>query len=115
MGIRTDQFVGFNSHALAFLEENEVPQKICECCKRPLPRDLEIIGRYEGMFGEKYPLYRHQLKNGSYADAFLQAAPWSSGPMFFLGLRREDGFEFRWSAQEIEEESGLIMVTDLDD
>lgn len=106
MGIRMDQFEGLCAEAKVFLKENEVPEKICECCKRPFPRDLEIIGHYQGMSGDEYPLYRHRLKNGNCADEFLQATPWSSGPMFFLGLRLPVSlFEFKWSEIEIEERS----------
>lgn len=101
--MRMDQFVGLNPQAVAFLEEKEVPQKVCECCNCLYPRNLEIIGNYEGMFGAKYPLNRHQLQDGTYADEFLQAAPWSSGPMFFLGLRLQDGTEFKWSDTEVGE------------
>lgn len=104
--MRMDQFEGLPASAKAFLKENEVPQKVCECCERPFPRDLEIIEHFYGMFGDKYPLHRHQLKNGSCADEFLQATEFSSGPMFFLGLRLLASlFEFKWSEAEIEERS----------
>ena len=108
--MRMDQHIGFNPFTLAFLEENEVPEEVCECCKRPIPRDLKIIGRYEGMFGTKYSLRRHQLKDGGFADTFLQASPWSSGPMFFLGLHFQNGSTFQWSVGEIEEETSLTTA-----
>lgn len=47
----------------------------------------QIIGHYSGMFMEEYDLYRRQLTGGGYADEFLQASPWSSGPCFFIGLQ----------------------------
>jgi hypothetical protein len=59
------------------------------------------VGEYTGF--NDYPLHRHQLKDGRTADEFLQAISWSSGPMFFLGLRVSDGTEFAWSEEEIEQ------------
>lgn len=103
MGIREDQFMGFTDEARAFLEEYEVPQETCEFCLRPFPRKLEEIDHYFGMFDTKYPLFRHVLKDGRTADGFLQAAPWSSGPVLFLGLRVSDGTEFLWTEKEMDE------------
>ncbi len=60
------------------------------------------IGTYDGMFGNEYPLFEYKLKDGRHAVAFLQAAPWSSGPMFFIGLKINDGTEFLWDEKEIE-------------
>lgn len=54
------------------------------------------------MFENEYPLHRHVLKDGRYADEFLQACPWSSGPVAFLGLKVSDGTEFLWTEEEIE-------------
>jgi hypothetical protein len=58
------------------------------------------------MFGQEYPLFRHSLVDG-YADEFLQTSPWSSGPMFFLGLKiyGSSGLLDRitWTEEEIEE------------
>jgi hypothetical protein len=53
------------------------------------------------MFDQEYHLYRHALKDGRTADEFLQVAPWSSGPMFFIGLKVSDGVEFIWTEEEI--------------
>lgn len=103
--MRCDQFMGLTPAADAFLKENEIPQEVCECCKRPFPRKLEKIGTYHGMFMEESPLHRRALIDGRTADEFLQASPWSSGPMHFIGLRVSDGTEFVWSEEEIEEES----------
>jgi len=97
-----DQFAGFTQDACKFLADNEVKPIICDHCKRPFPRKLELIGTYTGMFMDEYPLHRHILKNGEVADEFLQCAPWSSGPVFFLGLRIPDGTEFIWGAEEID-------------
>lgn len=100
--MRCDQFVGLPLAADAFLEEHEVPLKVCSCCERPFPRDLEKIGCYHGMFDNEFPLFRHVLKDGRTADEFHQASPWSSGPIHHLGLRVSDGTEFVWTEEEIE-------------
>ena len=101
--MRMDQPQGLPEVAEQFLQENEVVRAPCECCNRPFPPDVEIIGHYHGMFDVKYPLFRHKLKNGSWADEFLQRLEHSSGPMFFLGLRCEDGSTFEWTQEKIEE------------
>jgi hypothetical protein len=99
--MRTDQPQGLPPIAEAFLAERETEPNHCEACARPFPRQLEIIGKYCGF--DAYPLHRHQLKDGRTADEYLQATPWSSGPMFFLGLRLADGTEFAWSQEEIDQ------------
>lgn len=103
MGIREDQFMGLPPAADAFLKEHEVPEVCCPSCARPFPRNYEQVGEYHGMFETAYPLHRHVLKDGRTADEFLQAAPWSSGPVHFLGLRVSDGTEFTWTDDEIDE------------
>ncbi|MFW9873072.1 MAG: hypothetical protein ACFFG0_08235 [Candidatus Thorarchaeota archaeon] len=101
--MRCDQHVGFPGKALAFLNEFEIPEEVCEHCGSIICRKLEQIGEYYGMFENTYPLFRHQLKDGRYADEFYQCAPWSSGPVIFLGLKVSDGTIFEWSEDEIEE------------
>lgn len=85
--MRCDQMMGLPLEAIAFIEEHAVSRVVCPCCNRPYPRMLEKIGEFVGMFEESYALLRHQLKDGKYADEFLQAAPWSSGPCHFIGLK----------------------------
>lgn len=101
--MRMDQPQGLPPIAEKFLRDWEVVPNPCRCCDRPFPPDVEIIGHYYGSLDVKYPLYRHKLKNGSYADEFLQTTELSSGPMFFLGLRCEHGSGFKWSLEEIKE------------
>ncbi len=102
MGIRCDQFIGLPLAAEAFLKEHEVSQEVCEHCERSFPRSLKQIGSYCGMFGDKFPLHRHILKDGRTADEFHQVSPWCSGPVHHLGLRVSDGTEFVWTEEEIE-------------
>lgn len=101
--MRCDQFMGLPKAASEFLRENEKPPETCVGCGRPFSREYKVIGKFHGMFMEEFPLHRRLLKNGSYADEFHQCAPWSSGPCHFLALRLEDGTEFTWTDEEIED------------
>jgi len=100
--MRTDQFAGLPPAALMFLKRHEVEPPVCPCCKHTGPRELTKIGTFSGMFDEEYLLWRHLLTGGHTADEFLQAAPWASGPVHFLGLRVSDGTVFEWPDEEIE-------------
>ncbi len=97
---RSDQPIGITSEARNWLKNNEIRGEVCPTCWHPHPVSLEKIGTYSGY--NEYSLYRHKLTNGHYADEFLQCTPWSSGPVFFLGLRVSDGTEFTWTEDEIE-------------
>jgi hypothetical protein len=105
-----DQFIGLSPAAETFLQEHEISVKVCECCKRPFPRDLQVVGHYYGMFETEYPLYRHILKDSRVADEFLQTSPWDCGPMFFLGLQVSDGTRFEWTEEEIDQETGHMAT-----
>jgi len=103
--MRCDQFMGLPIEAEAFLEANQVVKICSECGHRTLPS--EVIGHYEGVFENEYPLSRRPLQDGGYADEFHQGTVWSSGPMLFLGLRVYDTNgvliqTFEWSEEEIE-------------
>jgi len=108
--MRCDQFMGLPAQAGKFLKANMIPEEICPCCKRSLSplANSYVIDHYHGMFNDCYDLYRHKLKDGGCADEFVQAMPFSSGPVFFLGLRvydvkGEQTREFLWSQKEIDE------------
>jgi len=104
--MRCDQFMGLTPEAIDFLRENEVPENKCACCNHAFPRALEKIGSFFGMFGDEYSLFRHILKDGRIANEYLQAAPWSSGPCFFLGLEVHGKDlptqKFEWSKHDID-------------
>jgi hypothetical protein len=102
MGIRMDQFAGLPQAAEKFLEEHEKPPVYCETCGHVIKRSVTRIGSYSGMFSDTYPLHRRHLKDGRTADEYLQAAPWSSGPVHFIGLKVSDGTVFEWSEEEME-------------
>jgi len=101
--MRTDQFAGLPAAAEKFLTENRRPPRTCPTCGHVTETYLEKYDTFTGMFMTQYPLYRHPLKGGRFAEEFLQTAPWSSGPVHFLGLRVSDGTEFTWSEADMEE------------
>jgi hypothetical protein len=60
---------------------------------------------YTGMFDNKYWLSRYTLPTGEVYEEFVQASPWSSGPVFFLALKDADGNEVEgslWSDEDID-------------
>lgn len=93
---RSDQYIGLPEDAQEFLREYGMTPEPCPHCGRGYPMKTEKIGKFTGMFDDEYPLLRYQLKDGRHADEFLQADPWSSGPMFFIGLKVSDGQEILW-------------------
>ncbi len=96
---RSDSFFGKTTSAIGFLEKYEVKGEECLECGHVEHVKLQKIGDVHGF--DDYSLFRHHLVNGDYADEFLQATEWSSGPMFFIGLRVCDGKEFIWLDEEI--------------
>jgi len=104
--MRCDQFMGITPEARDFLAKNEVAPEPCSCCHRPYLPVWESCGSYAGMFDERHELFRHKLKDGRYADEYVQAAPWSSGPVFFIGLKVYDiegnvTIDYLWLDEEI--------------
>jgi len=101
--MRTDQFAGLPAAAEKFLTESRRPPRICQACGHVTETYIEKYGHFYGMFGDQYPLHRHPLKGGGFAEEFLQTAPWSSGPIHFLGLRVGNGDDFTWTEEDMEE------------
>lgn len=105
--MRCDQFMGLPPEALQFLVKHAVKPTVCECCKQQIPEKREVIEFYDGMFNDQHPLYRIPLVGGEYAEEYLQADPWSSGPVFFHGLWVYKGGKvvktYTWTDKEIEE------------
>lgn len=102
---RSDQHIGLTKEAINFLKDYEIKPRVCSECGRPHYVKLEKIDTFSGMFDTEYSLHRHYLIDDLYADEFLQCSPWSSGPMFFIGLKVSDGRKFLWTEDEIEEMS----------
>jgi hypothetical protein len=99
--MRCDQFAGLPLAATEFLREHEIVPEPCPTCHRPHPPQLDAVGSFSGMFDDVYSLHRHYLKDGRTADEFLQAAPWSSGPVHFIGLQVSSGETFVHSDEDI--------------
>ncbi len=114
MGMRCDQFAGLNPWATEFVLgepvfvcTEEVVRVYPEGRRETMPpRQVfessvkrELSGEdYEGMFGDAYELSRYVFSDGRIYYARLQAAPWSSGPVFFLALQDEAG---SWVAESL--------------
>lgn len=88
--MRTTQYLGLNKNAQTWLKKS--------CQGEPLPTKKFV----EGMFGEKvHQLLKHTLKTPTtivktpkapayletHVEEYVQAEPWSSGPVVFLALR----------------------------
>lgn len=100
---RSDQYVGLTDEAQQFLRDNEVGYEMCPHCGQIMAGTTsEVIEHFTGMFGNEYDLRKHYLYDGREADEFLQCSPWSSGPVFFIGLELSDGQEMIWTDDEIE-------------
>ena len=116
--MRTTQFIGLKGRATALVKpinkvvgtqtvikrfndgrEEKVETNIVE---NQVKR--ETYGMTYGMFDEEIPLNRYTLPDGTVYQEFVQACPWSSGPMIFLAFQDKDGKpvqESLWTDDEI--------------
>ena len=101
--MRCEQFAGLPPAAMEFLEAYRCPPSICPTCGHIDAPHTESVSSYETGWGDKDNLNRHYLKDGEFADEFLQVVEWSSGPVHFLGLRLQDGTELTWTPEDMEE------------
>jgi hypothetical protein len=115
----TEQLMGLSQEALDFLDENEVLE-VCPHCNQIIPHNYKIIGTYHNVLtkggieevGEDHNLLRHPLKNGNFADEFVQYNPWTGPaskfhPTYFLGLKLSDGTVIQWSEEAIQAVLGM--------
>lgn len=86
---RSTSYIGLTKEAKDFLHKNAKTQtKIFnngygECT---IVEPVAIpIGKC-GMFDE-CPVNKYELKDNTWAQEFIQAEPWSSGPIVFIGLK----------------------------
>ncbi len=102
MGIRMDQHMGLNEWARNFIKGEQVfvyIEKVTRVYPDGREEALEPRSVYDssvekeksgalywGMFEDKYPLYKYTFPDGEVYFERVQAAPWSSGPVFFLAL-----------------------------
>ena len=109
--MRMAQIRGLSPVASAYLEANAIHDHF-ELCKNgevvneyDLPKSKESDNIYHGMFDEEYPLMEYEMRDGSYLYEFVQASPWSSGPVIFLALQDESDVhvsESLWDNEEID-------------
>jgi hypothetical protein len=91
--MRTDQYIGLNEAGMALVADPNITR---------IQYDT-----LEGAFYNEFPLYQYLLPKWQLVQEHVQAAPWSSGPMYFLALKKVDTGEWiketLWTDQEIEE------------
>jgi len=118
MGIREDQHIGLNTWASDFVSKptveytdhirrvyvdktvEDIEKKGIKCLVKQEPSGRIILG----MFNVEYPLYKYTFPDGKIIYEFLQAQPWSSGPMMFIALEDKEGERLReslWTDKEI--------------
>jgi len=106
MGIRMDQLLGLPKKALEWLNYYGIvePLERCPMCGHILSTDFvyETYDHYYGMFDDEYTLKQYKTTLGT-AEEYVQAEPWNSGPMFFLGLKLPSGDKLEWTEEEIKE------------
>lgn len=108
LGLTEDarDFLRANAHAEEFelinrTTDESVNRYVCACGE---PSGQSINPWYD----ETYQLLRYPLLDGSYCYEYVQATPWSSGPITFLALAHDiDGCypipETLWDRETIEE------------
>ncbi len=99
---RSTQFIGHTRQVLVFLNT---------CVEK------EECGEVMGMFDEAvYTLHRYQSPDGEIWSEFIQAEPWSSGPMIFLAIKNSKGDVMGWKVdsivrgQEYDRKKGIYWV-----
>ena len=128
--MRMDQYVGLTERAHKWLQEHAAlrytetlsvstvngveTHRSSATNVAPCSVDYDYI---EGAWDDHVaPLRRYQLQDGREVEEFVQAEPWSSGPMYFVGLRwvgkepRDEAeaaalYALNWTPAEISEES----------
>ena len=75
--------------------------------------DIKVVeyDYFIGMFEDKYPLCRAIFPDGVIIEEFVQAEVWSSGPCFFIALRKngEEIKESLWEQKDIDNECLFIF------
>lgn len=115
--MRMDQHMGLNAFAQDLVTEIVAvtekgtriwPNGKREKFKRKVQIDRvksTVVNHYNGMYNNEHDLRLYTLPNGRRYMEFVQARPWSSGPVFFLALLDEydnSVTESLWSQEEID-------------
>lgn len=117
--MRTTQFIGLSENAYNWLKSNVYIKSVREIAKEEylktlscdwhtwkkafdvaasifgyvpdIPFVVDTTNTVEGMFGETvHYLREYVLIDGRIVEEYVQAEPWSSGPVIFLSLRYKD-------------------------
>jgi hypothetical protein len=94
--MRCTQIIGLSPQAHKFLEENQKKVLIkcscpdCETYHIPMIiKEKYADASSQGMFDDGPSLFKYQLKDDTWIYEYVQACPWSSGPMIFTALAWE--------------------------
>lgn len=114
--MRTTQVVGLHPRAKKIVTNwvdavEEVTRKYADGTEERYSRIVmadrskrEVYGYFDGMCGEEYPLHKWTLADGRVFYEYVQAQPWSSGPVVFVALedeKRDTIKESLWTAEEM--------------
>jgi hypothetical protein len=118
-----DQIIGLNAWAKELVDQTETVVEVgrvetitgdwIENFERKVQRKVQngVVktpsgNKYSGSsYGEEYCLNKYTFVNGRVLEEFLQAAPWDSGPCFFLALKDKNGekvLESLWTDEQID-------------
>ena len=105
--MRCNQYQGLTEEAENFLSQNvkRTPVKVCKECGAHSggTKYEKHYKSYFGMYDEEFPLMKYTLNDETKVKEVVQASPWSSGPVIFLCLEKENGERmFEWPQEEID-------------
>ena len=107
--MRCDQYIGLNEWANKMLEEDRIHGTLQQIFypegnnDDPNPKaidlghtvtsipahEIEVIGTIHGAWDDNVAdLRRFTMSDGTVYEEFVQAKPWSSGPCYFIALKR---------------------------
>ena len=131
MIMRTTQFIGLSKEAIDFIDqmaikEVKLPDGWEDKAEQSynwyhlsyingykqalldyLPKQFitNPIGVVTGMFDEEvHTLLEYKLIDGNWVEEYIQAEPWSSGPVIFLALREKESKRVivKWPQEDID-------------
>lgn len=130
MDMRTTQFIGLPNEAIEFLDQMAIKEVKLpkdwednldngnwdylsylsgykQALYDYLPKQFitNPIGVVTGMFDEEvHTLLEYKLTDGNWVEEYIQAEPWSSGPVIFLALRDKESKRVivEWSQEDID-------------
>jgi len=112
--MRCYQEIGLKPEAESWLRENVwmIPNQICPHCQKVISErmDSKVYEKVDSFYNDGPHLQEYTLKDGSKVKEVVQIEPWSSGPMSFFCLQKEDGTRmFEWTGDDVcGREEGLV-------